>query len=131
VATDVYAPLASAVKAAGFYTSGVENRGTWDRTTVCSKRGPDGELTGNSFWVTKLPSGWYLGTWGVRTYYLPDESQLADLCIEWLSREPDGTQSDFDQRLKAAYGLVEVTEQSFVRAAGESDSDGETDDERR
>jgi hypothetical protein len=62
-----------------------------------------------------MPTGWYLGTWGGWVYYLPDENRLADLCIAWLSRVPDGTRSDFDERLKAEFGLVAVSDESFNR----------------
>ncbi len=79
---------------------------------------PGGGLTGNSFWVSRLPSGWYLGTWGPHIYWLPDESRLAELCIGWLSRFPDGTRADFDERLKTEFGLVPVEEEAFDREAG-------------
>ncbi len=38
VTTEDYDALARAVAAAGFYTNGVEDHGTWTRTCVCSKR---------------------------------------------------------------------------------------------
>ena len=120
---DVYDPLARAVAEAGFHTSGFEDRGTWHRTCVCSKRRPDGGLTGNSFWVSRLPSGWYLGTWGPHLYRLPDESRLIELCVGWLSRAPDGTRPDFDVQLKAEFGLVPVSEEAFDLEAGIAEPD--------
>ena len=116
--TDVYDALAHAVTAAGFFTNGFEDHGTWHRTCVCSKQRPDGALTGNSFWVSRLGSGWYLGTWGPHLYRLPDESRLAELCVDWLARVPDGTRTDFDERLKREFGLVPETEETFDREAG-------------
>jgi hypothetical protein len=115
---DAYEALARVVTEAGFFTSGVEGKGTWHRTCVCSKRRSDGRLTGNSFWVSRQPSGWYLGTWGGSLYRLPDEGRLAEACIAWLSRVPDGTRADFDERLKAEFGLVAVPEDAFDREAG-------------
>ena len=116
--TDVYDALAQAVTAAGFFISGVEGCGTWGRICVSSKRQSDGELTGNSFWVSRLPSGWYLGTWGPHLYRLPDETRLAELCVRWLSRAADATRADFDEQLKAEFGLLPVAEGDFDREAG-------------
>jgi hypothetical protein len=118
VKTRAYDELTQAIADAGFYTSGVEDHATWTRTCVCSKRSPGGGLSGNSFWVSHLTSGWYLGTWGGFVYRLPDGARLAELCISWLSRVPDGTRSDFDDRLKAEFGLVRVDDDSFDRETG-------------
>jgi hypothetical protein len=76
-------------------------------------------LTGNSFWVSRLGGGWYLGAWGGRIYRLTDEGRLAELCIAWLSRAPDGTRFDFDDRLKLEFGLVPVSEETFEREAAQ------------
>lgn len=104
---DYYA-LAQAVTAAGFFTNGVEDHGTWHRTCVCSKKRADGGLTGNSFWVSRDEGTWYMGTWGGNMYRIPDDTRLAELCISWLSRAPDGTRCDFDDQLKLEFGLVPV-----------------------
>ncbi len=112
-----YDELDRAVRAAGFFTNGLENRGDWLRTTVGSKRLSGGRgYSGNSFWVTRLRSGWYLGTWGGHLYHLPDAARLADLCVTWLRRAPDGTRSDFDQPLKVEFGLVPVSDLDFEQA---------------
>jgi hypothetical protein len=117
VQSDVYEALATAVTAAGFFTTGLEDHGSWHRTCVASKKCPCG-VTGNSFWVSRLPNGWYLGTWGPRLYRLTDEGRLAELCVSWLSRVPNGTRPDFDERLKKEYGLVPVSEEEFDQQAG-------------
>ena len=119
---DEYEALARAVTEAGFFTNGVEDHGIWRRTIVCSARRPNGELTGNSFWVSCLVSRWYLGAWGGGLYWLPDGSRLADLVISWLSCVPHGTRPDFDYWLKAEYGLVPVPEEEFCRLAGVAQS---------
>jgi len=117
VEVDVYEPLARAIAAAGFFTSGFEDHGTWHRTCVASKKTARG-LTGNSFWVSKMPSGWYLGTWGPSLYRLPDEERLVELCVTWLSREPHETLPDFDVQLKNEFALREVPPEEFDREAG-------------
>jgi hypothetical protein len=68
--------------------------------------------------MSRLPSGWYLGTWGQHLYRLPDEDRLAELCVSWLTRVPNGTRPDFDERLKKEFGLVAVPEEVFDREAG-------------
>src|SRR5690349_3462641 len=108
--TKAYEVLARAVAEAGFFTNGVEDHGTWHRTCLCSKRREDGRLSGNSFWVSRRPSGWYLGTWGGSIYRLPDEGRLTELCTTWLSRARDATRFDFDGRLKSEFGLVPISE---------------------
>ena len=110
---EAYDSLARAVAAAGFFTGGVEDHGTWHRICVCSKRRPDGVLTGNSFWVSRRPSGWFLGTWGPHLYRLANEGRLAELCSTWLSRAPDGTRFDFDDWLKSEFELVPVSDEDF------------------
>ncbi|SRR5258708_8345950 len=116
--TDIYNSLARAIAKAGFYTNGVEDHGTWHRTCICSKRLADGRLSGNSFWVSRLPSGWYLGVWGGSLYRIADENKVAELCISWLSREHNGTKWDFDDQVKQDFGLVEVSEKEFDTEAG-------------
>ena len=114
----LYETISRAVSEAGFYTGRVEDHITWHRTCVCSKQGPDGSLTGNSFWISRLDDCLYLGAWGGSIYRLSDETRIADLCIGWLKRVPDGTRVDFDERLKAEFELVHVSETAFNRVAG-------------
>jgi len=128
--TNAYDALAQAVCAAGFYTNGIEDHGTWQRTCVCSKKRNGGGFTGNSFWVSRLPSGWYLGTWGECIYRLPDDNRLAELCIKWLSRVPDETRADFDEPLKLEFGLAPVPEELFFREAGVAEPSAAEDDGR-
>jgi hypothetical protein len=108
-----YDALTRAIREAGFFWSGIEDRGTWHRITVCSERRPDGRLGGNSFWVSRIDGQWYLGTWRPSLYRLPDEERVAELCITWLSRAPAPTRFDFDMRLKAEFHLELVDEDAF------------------
>ncbi|HLX62732.1 MAG TPA: hypothetical protein VKX17_15755 [Planctomycetota bacterium] len=113
-----YNTLTDAVKMAGFFTNGVEDHGTWHRTCVCSKKREGGGYTGNSFWVARLASGWYLGAWGGWIYRMKDEVRMAELCISWLTRVPNETRPDFDKQLKDEFGLVAVSEKMFDKEAG-------------
>ena len=73
---------------------------------------PDGSLTGNSFWVSRVCSKWYLGTWDGSNYssvFYP----LLELCISSLSRARDGTRYDFDDRLKREFQLLPVADETF------------------
>ena len=110
---EAYGLLTRAVNEAGFFTNGIEDHGTWHRTCVCSKRCPDGSLTGNSFWVSRVCSKWYLGTWDGSIYLLPEEDRLLELCISSLSRARDGTRYDFDDRLKREFQLLPVADETF------------------
>src|SRR5437879_5433740 len=77
-----YQSLTKAVSDAGFFTSG-----DFESKVVCaSKLRPEGGYTGNSFWVAQRSIGWFLGTWGVHVYRIPEEHRVADLCIAWLRR---------------------------------------------
>lgn len=109
-----YEALTKAVREAGFYTNGVQIQGEWDRTCICSKRMPGGYgYTGNSFWVSKTSSGWFLGSWSGNVYRMADESRLAELCISWLRRVPDETKADFDDQLKTEFVLVQLPEEEL------------------
>jgi hypothetical protein len=113
-----YPPFAAAIRKGGFYTNGVERRDGLERTTV-SSQGSRGVLGGNSFWVTKLAEGWYLGTWGAQYYRLPEEHRIVELCLSWCTRFPRGTYSDFDDQLKQEFGLIKVSEEELDRAIGQ------------
>jgi hypothetical protein len=115
-----YESLDAQVRRAGFYTNGVEIKGDWDRTTVCSKRLSDLAYGGHSFWVTDLSGDWYVGTWGGLIYRIPEAKRVASLCIEWLSRYPDRIHTDFDDDIKAKFTLVHVSDEEFDAVAGQT-----------
>ena len=110
---NVYESVVDEIQQAGFFASPVESMGHWDRVTVCSKRRPQGGYTGNSFWITKLSSGWYLGTWGGERYRVPDNDRLGCLCVEWLRRKSEQIGTELDQDLRAQYGLVGLSCEEF------------------
>ncbi len=99
-----YQLLAKAISDAGFFTTG-----DFDSKVICaSKLRPEGGYTGNSFWVAQRSTGWFLGTWGVHVYRIPEPDRVAELCIAWLRRHPDGTASDIDSKLRDEFHLVEI-----------------------
>jgi hypothetical protein len=87
--------------------------GGWDRICPASNERPGGGYTGNSFWVTKLSTGWYLGTWGGFVYRIQNQGDIARCCVSWLQRAPNGTRSDFDETIKKEFGLVAVAAADF------------------
>ena len=99
-----YQLLAAVITDAGFYaTSDFETK------MICaSKIRPDGGYTGNSFWVARRASGWFLGTWGPHLYSIPDTDRIPELCVEWLRRHPDGTAYDVDPRIREEFHLIEI-----------------------
>jgi hypothetical protein len=99
-----YQQLATAVSDAGFFTTG-----DLETKVICaSKVRPEGGYTGNSFWVAQRQSRWFLGTWGPHIYRIAEASRVADLCITWLRRHPDGTAYDIDAQTREELHLVEV-----------------------
>jgi hypothetical protein len=112
-----YAELKRTVEDAGFFTTPMPLDNGGDRLALASmwhRRG----LTGNSFWVAKRGTNWYLGTWGSHLYRVPNDADLADLCLTWL-RATDETMSDIDNALKVQYGLVELTDEQAESALEE------------
>ncbi|MCL4211206.1 MAG: hypothetical protein HRU76_06185 [Phycisphaeraceae bacterium] len=116
---DWYPELDAAVRAAGFHTSGLEDMGSWRRTTVASKR-CDWYLTGNSFWVGFVGERCVLGTWGCRLYELPEVKRLASFCIDWLREAPTPTLPDFADSVRAAYGLRPIQQETLDRWVAEA-----------
>jgi hypothetical protein len=99
-----YQLIAKAVSNAGFFTTG-----DFESQVICaSKVRAGGGYTGNSFWVTQRSTGWFLGTWGVHVYRIPEPDRVAELCIAWLRRHPDGTASDIDTKIREDFHLVEI-----------------------
>ena|SRR5436853_4190485 len=99
-----YQLLAKAVSDAGFFTTG-----DFESKVICaSKIRPEGGYTGNSFWIAHRGNDWFLGTWGVHIYHIPEPERVPELCVAWLRRHPDGTASDIDSHIREQFNLVEV-----------------------
>jgi len=99
-----YPLVAKAVADAGFFTSG-----DFETQIICaSKIRPEGGFTGNSFWVAQRDCGWFLGTWGPHVYRIPENERVAELCVAWLKRHPDGTAPDVDNYIRENFDLVEI-----------------------
>ncbi len=125
-----YEQFATEIQAGGFYTNGLRPVGCeLFSTVVCSvKLGR--VLSGNSFWVTRFGGNWYLGTWGVQHYRVPDDRNVVDVCVAWLRRKSDETSSDFDDALKVEFELIPLSIQEFeaVWTAAGLCSDDDTDE---
>jgi hypothetical protein len=99
-----YQLLAKAVAEAGFFTTG-----DFESKVICaSKTRPEGGYTGNSFWIARRDSGWFLGTWGPHVYRIPEPARVSELCVTWLRRHPDGTAADVDSYIREKFELVEI-----------------------
>jgi hypothetical protein len=79
-----------------------------DRVICAALKRLDGGLTGNSFWVAKRSTGWFLGTWGPTFYLIPNPELAAELCTSWLSRQPSKTAYDVDDHIRREFHLVEL-----------------------
>lgn len=110
-----YSEVATAIEGIGFFTSGLEQMDEgWNRTTIASKRSANG-LGGNSFWLTVMPAGCYLGTWGGIIYRFPNRERLTELCAEWFELHPNECRSHFDDQLAERFGLETVGDAEFDR----------------
>lgn len=114
-----YESLDLEVRRAGFFTNGVELKGDWDRTSVCSQFSGDA-CGGNSFWITLVSDGWYVGTWGGLIYRIPVADRVAAFCIRWLSSYPNEIHMDFNADIRAEFKLVEVSNEEFDAVAGQT-----------
>ena len=105
-----YQLVAKAVAEAGFFTTG-----DFESKVICAaKIRPEGGYTGNSFWVAQTDAGWFLGTWGVHVYSIPDPERVPELCIAWLRRHPDGTAADVENYIREEFNLVEIDPDDFL-----------------
>jgi hypothetical protein len=109
-----YDKLVDSISSAGFYTTRVENMGSWDRITICSQRLPGPCYTGNSFWVSKLGVEWFVGTWGGSIYRVKSETVLIHFVVEWLTLEPTMTAFDISIDVQDKYGLEPVKDSAFL-----------------
>src|SRR5262245_54693188 len=99
-----YDSISAAVEGAGFFATHDPDVG---RLICASLRRPDGGLSGNSCWVAKRSSGWFLGTWGPRLYRIPDATRMSELCTSWLQRQPRDTSWSVDDAVRHEFGLIE------------------------
>jgi len=107
-----YESLIAAIESAGFFVAPIEPMGGWDRVCPVQKKRAGGGYSGISFWVSKLRSGWYLGTWGL-IYRIHDQTRIVDCCIDRLRRAPEDGSFDFDTHSKNEYGLTCVSDEAF------------------
>ncbi|HUQ69461.1 MAG TPA: hypothetical protein VM165_08065 [Planctomycetaceae bacterium] len=119
-----YEQFAKEIQIGGFYTNGLRPVGMELFSTVVCSKGPH-PLGGNSFWVTRFGGHWYLGTWGVRHYQVPDDRSVVEICLAWLRRQPEGTSADFDEALKAEFHLVEFSYGEFLGLCSAAGFDAE------
>ena len=75
-----YDRLRTAVEAARFFADFNPKQ---DRMSVASETFENG-LTGVSFWIAKRNALWFLSTWGVRFYRLPENASVEAAVVEAL-----------------------------------------------
>lgn len=117
---NVYSLITAEIRNKGFHVTDVERMGDWSRVTICSKRRAGSGYSGNSFWLTYLSGEWHLGTWGGLLYRLPDKKRIVELCVEWLSSEPEKTAPDCDEELKNRFELIDISDEEFDAMAGKT-----------
>ena len=105
---DWYTSFAAAVEQIGYFTNGIEHKEGWYRTTVS-----DHKQGGNSFWVAVISQSWFIGHWTGWVYRLDKPDRVLDFCSDWFFRFPGRIPSDFDDSLKAEFGLTRISEEEF------------------
>ena len=111
--SDDYATLKSAVETAGFFTTFQPIKRPGDRI-VCASRQRNSGLGGNSFWVAKRGEAWFIATWAPRIYRVQESARLTELCVLLLQREDEQAYFDFDEAVRAEFGLVAARDDEFT-----------------
>jgi hypothetical protein len=121
--TEDYARLKQAVESAGFFSTFMPIEKVGDRIVCASHQYPEGHqrrgLHGNSFWVEKRGTDWFVASWGPVIYRVPDSDRVAELCLRLLRREPGGAYGDFDAEVRRDFALIPVSYEDFDRTAAD------------
>lgn len=122
--TEDYAELQHAIERAGFFTTFKPIEEPGDRIVCASHQYPPGHerrgLHGNSFWVALRGKALYVASWAPHIYCVGSPQRLTELCIRLLKRDGGSAYWDFGEDVRRDFGLVEVSEEQFGRAAGDS-----------
>ena len=61
----------------------------------------------------KRGADWFIATWSPVIYRVGDPSRLAELCLRLLQREPGHAYYDFEEPVRAEFGLIEAAADRF------------------
>lgn len=121
-----YDELKRHIEAAGFHwtimpTLDDEDQECGPPRFICASIRFPGGVSGNSFWVLKNEAQWFCGTWGGFCYSIADPQRISEMCIAWMTRNPDKTKSDFDDFIKHSFDLIAVSDDELDAASKRSD----------
>ena len=108
-----YAPIVSAVQAAGFFVTEMPLDSGGDRIVCCGMRRDAGGYTGNSFWFAERDGRWFLGAWGGLLYRVPDVNAASTIATTWLAQDHTKTASDVPDDIKSQFQLAEADDSEF------------------
>ena len=89
---------------------------------ISRQTGPVWPDAGNSFWITWKLGTWYLCTWSPICYQLPADSDVAGLCVAFMTIG-DKAQRAVPTDLIVKYGLKELEYEEASALFGWDDSD--------
>jgi hypothetical protein len=84
------------------------------RLVVSRQRGPVWPDAGNSFWVCRLHSHWYVCTWAPRHYRVPETVSVLDIAEAFVD-EGESAQSRVPAEMVSRFGLIETDDEEFDR----------------
>ncbi|WP_435011349.1 hypothetical protein P12x_002656 [Tundrisphaera lichenicola] len=104
---DKYKALKDQVEKSGFTVWENDHDVAIDRIVL--SRG----VEGNSFWVSRSEEkGWILGMWGPAYYLVPDEIDIAKMCLSLL-RSTRETLPDVNAAFKRKFKLKQIPESDW------------------
>ena len=66
---------------------------------------------GNSFWITRATGNWHLFTWAPVGYRVPDEVDMAELCLRCMAIGGNSAMSKMPDGIHAEFGLTELSDE--------------------
>lgn len=103
-----YQKLTEAINRAGFFISYRPGKGEAGVVLASKayKSGPRaGGLSGNSFCVIFREEEWLIATWAPVYFRVTRVSQLAELCLRLLRRQPEEAYGAIDAEVQTEFGL--------------------------
>lgn len=95
--------LIEAVNRSGFFAFPHSRNVGWMQ--VASRRRAEGGYTGNSFWICRWNSRWWMGCWGGDVFRVPPEYSARDVVLSLL-RSTDKTVGRFVESVLEQDGMT-------------------------
>jgi len=111
--TMTWSALKDALSSQGIVTAMISG----NQMSVSLRSGPPWPDAGNSFSISNVNGSWYLCTWAPVCYRLPEQTDIAALCEEFVHIGA-GAQAVVPPDIVARYSLVELDFDTASRLFG-------------